>query len=343
MIVAVSWQQRHSHQILVTSAIMPVLAGMIGVALIVAELSMRLTNPPGYTHPGPVVGLTSPGSGSGTDPLVDHGLPYQDVTFPTDGQAILRGWLVPGETDARVGVVTAHGRGTDRRDFLRHLPVFHQLGLPTLLFDYREHGASDGAGRGMSMGSREAQDISAAVRYMKETLGLERVVVVGVSLGASSAILAAAQGGAIDAVVAESPLASIDAYLYDEVERVVAQHPLLRYVPRPRWWPRAVVQFTAWRLGIEGLQAPFDVVHQIAPRPLLLMHGTGDVSVNQVHSVRLYDRAGAPKDLWLAERAGHTQLFDHYPDEYRARVAAFLDRVASQPVAEPAALSSPPG
>jgi hypothetical protein len=50
-----------------------------------------------------------------------------------------------------------------------------------------------------------------------------------------------------------------------------------------------------------------------------------------------------PKEIWLAEGAGHTQLFDHYPDEYRARISAFLSRVASQPVAIPAVPSPPPG
>jgi fermentation-respiration switch protein FrsA (DUF1100 family) len=318
-------------------------AGLAGIAMLVAHLSFRLTNPPGYVHPGPAAGLKPMGVGVGIDPQQDFGVRFQEVSFSTNGQAMLRGWLVPGLNDARVGVVTAHGRGADRRDFLRHLPVFHQLGLPTLLFDYREHGASDGAERGMSMGSREAQDISAAVRYMKEALGLERVVVVGVSLGASSAILAAAQDGAIDAVVAESPFASMDAFLYDEIERMVAQRPLLRYVPRPHWWPRLVVQFTAWRLGIEGLQAPCDVVDQVAPRPLLVMHGTGDVAVDWAHSEELYSRAGGPKEVWLAEGAGHTQLYDRYPDEYRARVTTFLRSVATQSMAMPVAPTRRPG
>jgi alpha-beta hydrolase superfamily lysophospholipase len=314
---------------------------LAGIAVLVVHLSFRLTNPPGYAHPGPTTDLKP--TGAGVDPQQELGIEFEEVSFPTSGQETLRGWLVRGKDDARVGVVTAHGRGADRRDFLRHVPVFHQLELPTLLFDYREHGTSDGAQRGMSMGFREAQDISAAVRYMKETLGLERVVVVGVSLGASSAILAAAQDGAIDAVVAESPFASIDGFLYDEVERVVEQRPLFRYVPRPQWWPHLIVQFTAWRLGVDGLQAPVDVVDQIAPRPLLLMHGTGDISVDQMHSERLYARAGAPKELWLAEGAGHTQVYDRYPDEYRARISAFLRSVASQSMAMPVTPSSHPG
>ena len=144
-------------------------------------------------------------------------------------------------------------RSLTGRDFLRHLPVFHQLGSTTLLFDYREHGISDGAERGMSMGYREAQDISAAVRYLKETVGLGRVAVVGVSLGAAAAILAAAQDPAVDAVVAESSFTSMEDFLYDSRAEGMGSNPLLGLLLRPRWWPRLVVQVSAWRMGITGL------------------------------------------------------------------------------------------
>ena len=299
-----------------------------GLALLVVHLSYRLTNPPGYTHPGPAAGLAPIGPDIGTNPAIDFGITYQDVEFPTGGGAMLRGWFVPGAGDARLGIVAAHGRGADRRDFLRHLPIFHELGMPTLLFDYREHGISDGAGHGMSMGHREAEDISAAVRYMKEAVGLQRVGVVGVSLGASSAILAAAQDQAIDGVVAESPFASMEVFLYDEVERSVQARPLLSEIPRPRWWPGLVVGLTAWRQGIRELQTPRDVIDRIAPRPILLMHGTGDTAVDVSHSEALIARAGTPKELWIAEGAGHTQMFDRYPEEYRARLSHFLRSLA---------------
>jgi fermentation-respiration switch protein FrsA (DUF1100 family) len=307
----------------------PLIVGAAGAALLLVELSVRLTNPPGYTHPGPSVGLRPNGPGVGTDPMTDFGIPYRTVDFPTAGQATLRGWLVPGADGARLGVVTAHGRGADRRDFLRHLPIFHDLGLPTLLFDYREHGTSDGTGRGMSMGFREAEDISAAVRFLKETTGVERVVVVGGSLGGSSAILAAARDQAIDGVVAESPFANMATFVYDDVNRTVAHRPVLQRLFALPWWPNLVVEVSALRQGVGRMRAPADVVHQIAPRPLLLMHGTGDVTVDRAHSELLFARAGDPKELWIAEAAEHVQIFDRHPEEYRARVSAFLTSIAS--------------
>jgi fermentation-respiration switch protein FrsA (DUF1100 family) len=306
----------------------PLVLGAAGAALLLVELSVRLTNPPGYTHPGPLAGLDSARTATGPDPQTELGLPYRSVEFPTSGLATLRGWLVPGADGARLGVVTAHGRGADRHDFLRQLPIFHDLGLPTLLFDYREHGTSDGTARGMSMGYREAEDISVAVRYLKETTGVERVVVVGGSLGGSSAILAAAQDQTIDGVVAESPFASIAWFVHDDVTRMVAHRPMLRPLFSLPWWPDLVVAVSALRQGVGHGQSPADIVHKIAPRPLLLMHGTGDVTVDPAHSKLLHARAGDPKELWIAEGAEHVRIFDRYPDEYRARVSAFLQSIA---------------
>jgi hypothetical protein len=66
---------------------------------------------------------------------------------------------------------------------------------------------SAGAGRGMALGIRESEDAIAAAAEMRRR-GYDKVIVLGCSLGGSSAILAAARDGTIDGVIAESPLAS---------------------------------------------------------------------------------------------------------------------------------------
>jgi fermentation-respiration switch protein FrsA (DUF1100 family) len=307
-----------------------------GVAAMVARQSYRLTNPPGYVHPSPGAltrdGLPPPFA---ADPRREYGLDYQEVAFPTESGATLRGWLVPGAAGPdgaapQLGIVAAHARGGDRRSYLDQLPLFHDLGYTTLLFDFREHGVSDGAGRGMSLGYREAQDVSAAVRFLKQATGVRQVVVVGHSLGGSAVILAAAADPAIDAVIADSSLASFEQYIYDNTAVFARRRPVLRSLPPPpHLWSRLVVAFTAWRIGVPHLEAPVDVIGRISPRPVLLMAGTGDGAVEWAHTQRLYDRAGPPKELWLAEGADHNALHLKYPEEYRRRVSAFLKRVAT--------------
>jgi uncharacterized protein len=303
--------------------------GLLGASAIVAGYSYRLTNPPEYAPFGPRAGTTTDAQPAyrARNPRAAHGLAFRDVELPTTGGATLRGWLVPGPPGSDLAIVAAHARAGDRRDYLDELPLYHRLGATALLFDYREHGASDGAGRGMGLGWREGEDVAAAARYLKETAGARRVVVVGHSLGGTAAILAAAREPAIDAVLAESAIASFEAYVHGLGEAWLERRRLDRALPpRPRAWSEAVVRFTAWRLGVGDAPAAEEVVGRIAPRPLLLVHGAADDIVPPSHAERLYSRAGAGRALWLPPAAGHNEAFETHPDEYAARLAELLER-----------------
>lgn len=132
------------------------------------------------------------------------------MEFETSYGAKLRGWFVPAPpnvTHHNIGICFVHGGGRDRRAFLRHVPLVHYQGYDCLLFDFSEHGMSDGSGVGFSYGIREKDDVRFAVKWLKEAKGLKKVVVIGTSVGASSAIMAAAEDLSIDAVIAENPVA----------------------------------------------------------------------------------------------------------------------------------------
>jgi pimeloyl-ACP methyl ester carboxylesterase len=259
------------------------------------------------------------------DPQLDFGTPFESVEFETDGGATLRGWWVPGAPGARVGVVTVHGAGADRRDFLRHLPVFHEAGYPVLMFDCREHGISDGASRGISFGVREHADVIAAVRYARRRGELEGVAVIGTSQGGASVILAAARDPSIDAVVSENPFTDIDSLIRDGA---AAFDSRAADAPNLVGW---IAWLTAWRIDADEIPAPIEAIQQIAPRPLLLMHGTADRVIPVAHTHALH-RAAPLAELWIAEGAHHAALFDAAPDEWRRRVLDFLERSIGPPL-----------
>jgi fermentation-respiration switch protein FrsA (DUF1100 family) len=68
-----------------------------------------------------------------------------------------------------------------------------------------------------------------------------------------------------------------------------------------------------------------DVVDQIAPRPLLLIHGTADQRITEDQVRRLYAAAGEPKSLWLVEGATHGGIRSPILDEMVQDVIAFFD------------------
>jgi fermentation-respiration switch protein FrsA (DUF1100 family) len=249
-------------------------------------------------------------------PQTEFGIAYEDVDFPAEDGQTLRGWFVPRANRAGAGqggaaLVLVHGGGGDRRDYLRHLPLFHSAGWPVLLFDCREQGASAGRGLGVSFGAREHRDVSSAVAWLRGVRGFTRVGILGTSQGGASVILAAARDAGIDAVAAENPFADLEDMLWFGA----------REVPAPLRWP--LMKFANWRL-YGGEPQPLDVVDRIAPRPLLILHGTDDEVIQAEQSEQLFVRAGEPKQLWIAAGAGHTQLFDVHPQDYARRVLAFF-------------------
>ncbi len=59
-----------------------------------------------------------------------------------------------------------------------------------------------------------------------------------------------------------------------------------------------------WLEGIYALN-PINYIDAIAPRPLLIVHGSRDDLISCEHAWRLYERAGPPKQLLIIPDAGH--------------------------------------
>eukprot|EP00013_Stygamoeba_regulata_P006204 CAMPEP_0177641694 /NCGR_PEP_ID=MMETSP0447-20121125/7199_1 /TAXON_ID=0 /ORGANISM="Stygamoeba regulata, Strain BSH-02190019" /LENGTH=426 /DNA_ID=CAMNT_0019143821 /DNA_START=45 /DNA_END=1327 /DNA_ORIENTATION=- len=309
-----------------------VLYYMFLLAFIVTEICIR---PPWYNPTRPKDGLTLDDMPAywQEQPKYDLDLDYEDVEFPTDGGVILRGWFVPAPSrraaQSKTGVVFVHGGGC--------IPptrtAIPKEGYGCLLFDFREHGISDGKGRGFSYGLREHKDVISAVRFMRSAFAFDRVVVCGTSVGASSAILAASIEPTIDGVIAENPVADIDEFAVFHLKKVVKHYtnPWIRdYLLLPLY----MLVNLMFHLRVTGLVhryvAPVSVIKRISPRPILLMHGTADDIVPLHHSERLHDAAGENKSFWVAHDSWHCALFDKYPDEFQARVHAFMRAVEQQ-------------
>ncbi len=69
-------------------------------------------------------------------------------------------------------------------------------------------------------------------------------------------------------------------------------------------------------------------VENLAPRPLLLVHGSEDTVLLPAASQDIFDRAGDPKRLMLLEGAGHALM--EYRDELTAVVEEFVLAMAGR-------------
>jgi fermentation-respiration switch protein FrsA (DUF1100 family) len=263
------------------------------------------------------------------------GLDFSPVTFESRGDHVrLQGWFIPGvlpdtAMTAERAIIVVHGTRTNREDAgAGVLDLSEQLarhGFAVLAFDMRGMGQSPAAP--LSMGIYEQRDVLGAVDFLRSgplpypALGRPKVIGGwGVSMGASTLILAASQEPAIRAVVADCPYAD-------------AAPPLEREVPKKGGLPSAFTPgiFFAARIlfGVDFYHArPIDVVSRLAPRPVFFIHGLKDTYVPTVNAPELAAAARVPGSrvqVWLVPKATHAQSFHVAGQEYVRRVVGFFD------------------
>ena len=262
-------------------------------------------------------------AGRSSDPVAPKDLQVEDFRFKagadnelaqTTGE--LAGWTVHTVHGAPA-VILVHGFKTSREEMLPWARFLHEAGYNVLLFDTRGCGKSGGSTVGL--GATEPRDISLAVEFARGEFGTTEVAVLGISLGAGAAILAAATDPHVSAVVADSAWTDQDLQLSR-----LSFLPLGAFrVPLPPYGIAAVNAFVAADVA---RARPLDAIGAISPRPVLLIHSADDDNATTpVEGARkLFAAAGEPKDLWVAPRGGHVGAINAFPEEYRARVLAFL-------------------
>lgn len=110
----------------------------------------------------------------------DIGLEYEDVYLATLDDERLHGWYVPA-TISRGVIVFFHGNAGNISHRLDSIGIFHQLGLDTLIIDYRGYGQS--TGKTTEQGTY--LDAQAAWSYLVDERGIaaDQIIIFGRSLG----------------------------------------------------------------------------------------------------------------------------------------------------------------
>jgi uncharacterized protein len=239
------------------------------------------------------------------------GVPHEEASFRTEDGILLRGWWLPSPRAKRT-VIALHGHRGARHHCVGVAAALWRREANVLLFDHRGRGSSEG--ETISLGHFETRDASAAVTYVLSRAPSVPVGLIGYSMGGAVALMCAARDGRVGAVVADSPFAS--------------ERGLVRTLLRKRvgLLNGPVAALSEHLLPYDpGEVEPLKEVAKIAPRACLFVHGLLDGTCDPKDSVRLYEAAGEPKELWLLEGAGHCDAYFLDREAYCARVAAFFD------------------
>lgn len=265
------------------------------------------------------------------------------LTIPSDGLELAAVLSMPDglNADERCPVVVVlHGFGSnmDAGNVIKPCALLTSLGYATLRFDMRGCGASAGE-KGRIICLDQVSDTRNVISFLSQHLSVDakRIAVLGSSFGAAVAVYTAGIDERVAACVSASGwghgerkfqgqhatpesyakfLAMLDAGRRHR-EQTGESLMVSRYeiVPIPHALRTHVVDRSVQMFPHETAQSMFDfraedVVRQIAPRPLLLLHSAQDSVTPTEQSIAMFQKAGQPAELHLFADSDHFMFAD---------------------------------
>jgi uncharacterized protein len=238
------------------------------------------------------------------------GIAYEEVEFASAYQdkLTLRAWWLPNPK-SDMAIVVLHGQGGNRSCCIGTSRRLWDNNFSLLMMDLRGHGLSDGTSH--SLGLREQWDVIGAVNFLKEK-GFKpgKIGLIGWSMGASTAIMAASQTNDIGAVVSDSGYANAATLL-----RVFYPGTLLV----ARW---------LHNIDLEEVK-PEIAIANLGRRRVLLIHGDLDKNVPVGDAYKLKAAGGDKVELWVWQDTGHSGAYGKDRATYGERVVSFFRRELS--------------
>ncbi|WP_390615524.1 alpha/beta hydrolase [Maricurvus nonylphenolicus] len=245
----------------------------------------------------------------------DLNLEYQDITLSAADGTRLSAWWLPAQREVKGSVLFLHGNAENISTHIHSVSWLPAQGYQVLLLDYRGYGHSAGSPSLPEVFS----DIEAGLTWLveaPETQGKPKIVL-GQSLGAamggyvigrSTNLSSAPWREYLDAVILDSGFTGYRAI----AREAAASH-----------WLTWSLQYPV-SLVMPGDYDLLDVVGNISPVPLLLIHGTQDRVIPYHHVETLFAAANNPKSK-LRFDGPHIATFND--KENQQLVLEFLSRV----------------
>jgi pimeloyl-ACP methyl ester carboxylesterase len=245
------------------------------------------------------------------------GLQVTDVEFKSSDGIQLKGWWNPGDPSMPV-IIFVHGLNRSRLELLERGADANRRGYGVLLFDLRNHGQS--ARAYTTIGVLESRDVCAASAFVRQQAGSRPQFLLGVSMGASSAILGARQCGGIQGIVSDSSFLSF---------RDTIGHHLNLFFRLPSF-PIAnlIVGITGLRAGFNPDDGDVEAAVRQLNVPILFIAGSADRRMPQELAERMFRESPNPlKQILIVPGATHGEAFRADRQTYLKTVYEFMNTV----------------
>lgn len=239
---------------------------------------------------------------------------FENITLTTSDNLKLSGWFVPAKKEgSKSAIILLHGYPFDKGNLLSWTSFLHN-DFNLLFFDFRYFGESEG--KFTSLGFYERQDVLSTIDYL-EKRGLEKIGLMGFSLGGTVALLTLPETDKIAAVVSDSAFANLDL-----IGQVYYQN--LFFLKKPLTQLTKIYARIFLRIDPDEV-APEEKVRGIKI-PIFIIHGRQDETITIEHAERLKEALGDNPNaqFWFLDKGTHGMLSSEVRKEYEERILNFF-------------------
>ncbi|MFA5006501.1 MAG: alpha/beta fold hydrolase [Candidatus Izemoplasmatales bacterium] len=231
-----------------------------------------------------------------------------------DGTRLSAAYVAPAVGDPGRTAILVHGYRSVGSDLAILARLYSDMGFRVLVPDLRAHGLS--GGNYTSFGHFERYDLRRWIDFVLRTYGAnEKILVHGVSLGASTAFLYAAGDVSpnLRLIVADSPFASV----WGVFARTVRPRALVLFLPGIEFWCRYLHRFLLFRIDVpKAVKA--------TRTPFLIIHSVGDRVTPYAASERMSALSEAPHEVHAVHSDVHAEGYRTDKAGIDAKIAAFV-------------------
>jgi pimeloyl-ACP methyl ester carboxylesterase len=249
------------------------------------------------------------------------GMDYRAVSFESRDGLHLQGWWIPAPETNRpnVAIVQIHGQNGSMDADLPTAQFLHGAGFHVLMFNLRAHG--DSAGKTLSFGWHEKNDLLGALDYLRHHHQIEQVGILAFSMGTQVAFHAAPTAPQIGCMVLDGTTGLLRTTLTRWLMRkklppLLASQIAFLVLLGASWYSRAPL------LRLDA----FQWLKQIKGIPILFIHAENDEFVAGETIQTMLKIAPPGAELWTVPDCQHRQTFERHPEAYKARVVEWFKR-----------------
>jgi hypothetical protein len=245
----------------------------------------------------------------------DFGYTYEDITLQARAGGMFHGYFIPGANGATIIIPPSLHSGRGSRLPVAEILLRHDYAV--FIFESRRC-AEMGP---LTLGYQEVDEVADALDYLLTRADVDpnRIGIHGFSSAGATAIMAAARLPALQAVIAEGGYGDFEE---NALGANYSNHLLGAYFEALFRWSIKLTYGLIIGDDIHQLN-PVAVIGEIAPRPILLIYGSQEVSLAGGRQQKL--AAGDNAELWIVAGAGHGNYLQVAPDEYERRIISFFD------------------